>query len=73
MLNLSRRQWAVRLLAGLLGLSSLALQAQDAPAAKIIVGFPAGGSFDAIARLIAEMDKDVQGLLRRMSTRNMKK
>lgn len=58
MLNLSRRQWAVRLLAGLLGLSSLALQAQDAPAAKIIVGFPAGGSFDAIARLIAEKAKN---------------
>ena len=53
----SRRRITQGLLAGLLGLSALAAQAQEGPAAKIIVGFPAGGSFDAIARLIADKAK----------------
>ena len=57
MFPLPRRRLTLSLLAGLFGLSSLALQAQEAPAAKIIVGFPAGGSFDAIARLIADKAK----------------
>ena len=35
--------------------------AQEAAPAKIIVGFPAGGSFDAIARLIAEKAKNELG------------
>jgi len=53
----SRRRITQGLLAGLLGFSALASQAQEGPAAKIIVGFPAGGSFDAIARLIADKAK----------------
>jgi tripartite-type tricarboxylate transporter receptor subunit TctC len=39
----------------------LASWAQDATPAKIIVGFPAGGSFDAIARLVAEKVKTELG------------
>lgn len=35
----------------------LSAMAQELPPAKIIVGFPAGGSFDTIARLIAEKVK----------------
>lgn len=57
----TRRQLARPLLGALIG-STLALGAnlptlaQDNPA-KIIVGFPAGGSFDAIARLLADKFK----------------
>lgn len=36
---------------------ALSAQAQEGAPAKILVGFPAGGSFDAIARLIAEKAK----------------
>jgi len=43
------------LLCGLLGtLATTPAVAQDGSPAKIIVGFPAGGSFDAIARLVAD-------------------
>jgi tripartite-type tricarboxylate transporter receptor subunit TctC len=35
-----------------------ASQAQSQPPARILVGFPAGGSFDALARLLAEKMKD---------------
>ena len=51
------RRFVSSLLAGLLGLAALGSQAQDGAPAKIIVGFPAGGSFDAIARLIADKAK----------------
>jgi len=57
MKHFSRRSWTQGLLAAMLGLSALASQAQEGAPAKIIVGFPAGGSFDAIARLIAEKAK----------------
>ncbi|HXD41595.1 MAG TPA: Bug family tripartite tricarboxylate transporter substrate binding protein [Ramlibacter sp.] len=50
----NRRHIAATMLASLLGLCVISpVQAQDSPA-KIIVGFPAGGSFDAIARMLAE-------------------
>ena len=58
MFALPRRRFALPLLASLLTLTALVTQAQEAPAAKIIVGFPAGGSFDAIARLIADKAKN---------------
>jgi tripartite-type tricarboxylate transporter receptor subunit TctC len=58
MFALPRRHLTLSLLAGILGMCSPTLQAQDVPAAKIIVGFPAGGSFDAIARLIADKAKN---------------
>ena len=58
MFALPRRRFALPLLASLLSLTALTIQAQEAPAAKIIVGFPAGGSFDAIARLIADKAKN---------------
>ena len=59
--RLSRRHWAQAftqaLAAGALALcGALPAQAQDSPA-RIIVGFPAGGSFDAIARLLADKFK----------------
>lgn len=57
MKHFSRLSWTQGLLAAMLGLSALASQAQEGTPAKIIVGFPAGGSFDAIARLIAEKAK----------------
>ena len=58
MQSFQRRPVISTLLAGLIGLSSLApALAQEGPAAKILVGFPAGGSFDAIARLIADKAK----------------
>lgn len=61
MTSTSRRQWTHGLLAGLLAVCApLAAQAQDNPA-KIIVGFPAGGSFDAIARLLADKAKTELG------------
>jgi tripartite-type tricarboxylate transporter receptor subunit TctC len=54
---LTRRKLSAALMAGLLGLTvGLPVQAQDAPV-KILVGFPAGGSFDAIARLLADKFK----------------
>ncbi|MBU3723875.1 MAG: hypothetical protein FGM19_13360, partial [Limnohabitans sp.] len=44
-------------MAGLFGLTAgMPVKAQDAPV-KILVGFPAGGSFDAIARLLADKFK----------------
>jgi len=49
-----RRHFTHALVAASLGLCGLAAQAQDTAPAKILVGFPAGGSFDAIARLLAE-------------------
>lgn len=57
-----RRTLAGSVAAGLIGLAgsmgySLPAQAQ-APVTKILVGFPAGGSFDAIARALADKLKD---------------
>ena len=58
MKNLNRRITLSALLASLLGMAMAApASAQEGAPAKIIVGFPAGGSFDAIARLIAEKAK----------------
>ena len=57
MKHLSRRSLTQGLLATVLGFLALGSQAQEAAPAKIIVGFPAGGSFDAIARLIADKAK----------------
>jgi tripartite-type tricarboxylate transporter receptor subunit TctC len=57
MQQFSRRLLSHALLAALLGFAALGSQAQEGSPAKIIVGFPAGGSFDAIARLIAEKAK----------------
>ena len=49
-----RRRFTQGLLAGLLAAAApLGALAQD-PAARILVGFPAGGSFDTIARILAE-------------------
>ena len=61
MKSIHRRRWGQALLAAAFGLSAFAAQAQDAAPAKILVGFPAGGSFDAIARLIADKAKDELG------------
>jgi tripartite-type tricarboxylate transporter receptor subunit TctC len=52
------RRLSLSFLAGLMSLACIPSLAQEAPAAKIIVGFPAGGSFDAIARLIADKAKN---------------
>jgi len=41
-----------------LGLLAPAVQAQDKPPIKILVGFPAGGSSDRLARLLADKLKD---------------
>ena len=61
MTSTPRRHLTHGLLAGLLAAClPLAAQAQDTPA-KILVGFPAGGSFDAIARLLAEKAKTELG------------
>ena len=50
-----RRHIVSALMASLLGVASaLPVHAQEGTPAKIIVGFPAGGSFDAIARLLAD-------------------
>lgn len=55
MKNLNRRITLSALLASLLGMAMAApASAQEGAPAKIIVGFPAGGSFDAIARLLAD-------------------
>mgnify|MGYP000064127068 CR=1 FL=1 len=57
----TRRRATQTLLAGLLTLGATAAAlAQDAPA-KILVGFPAGGSFDAIARIVADKLKTELG------------
>ncbi|MCM2251766.1 MAG: Bug family tripartite tricarboxylate transporter substrate binding protein [Ramlibacter sp.] len=53
MTTLNRRRFAGRTLAALLAAASMAAAAQD-NTARILVGFPAGGSFDAIARILAE-------------------
>jgi len=56
---LNRRLTLNTLLVSLLGaLAAVPAHAQDGAPAKIIVGFPAGGSFDAIARLVAEKAKN---------------
>ena len=57
MQQFSRRLLSHALLASLLGFAALGSQAQEGSPAKILVGFPAGGSFDAIARLIADKAK----------------
>lgn len=50
-----RRHFVSALMAGVVGLvCTLPAHAQEGTPAKIIVGFPAGGSFDAIARLLAD-------------------
>jgi tripartite-type tricarboxylate transporter receptor subunit TctC len=55
---LNRRFTLSTLLASLLGVVvAVPAHAQEGAPAKIIVGFPAGGSFDAIARLVAEKAK----------------
>lgn len=54
MIRLTRRHASHALLASLLAASAvLPVQAQERPA-KILLGFPAGGSFDTIARLLAD-------------------
>jgi tripartite-type tricarboxylate transporter receptor subunit TctC len=54
---LTRRTMTAAMLAGMLSFTmGLPVQAQDSTV-KILVGFPAGGSFDAIARLLAEKFK----------------
>lgn len=54
----NRRFVLSALLVGSMGLSvPFTAMAQEGSPAKIIVGFPAGGSFDAIARLVAEKAK----------------
>ncbi len=59
MKQLNRRFTLNTLLASLLGAAFASpAVAQEGPPAKIIVGFPAGGSFDAIARLVAEKAKN---------------
>lgn len=51
----NRRQWLRTAQAVLLAGASFAAVAQgDSSPARILVGFPAGGSFDAVARLLAE-------------------
>ena len=61
MKHLNRRRTLSTLLASLLGVvatwAAVPASAQEGSPAKIIVGFPAGGSFDAIARLIADKAK----------------
>lgn len=52
--QIPRRRITQALLASALGLSTIPVLAQSGPTAKILVGFPAGGSFDAIARIIAD-------------------
>lgn len=53
----ARRRTALAVMGALVsGVGAMPAVAQDTPA-KIIVGFPAGGSFDAIARLLAEKFK----------------
>jgi tripartite-type tricarboxylate transporter receptor subunit TctC len=54
---IQRRHINQAIAATCLGLFSLTGQCQEGAPAKIIVGFPAGGSFDAIARLIADKAK----------------
>jgi len=49
------------LTAGLFGLIAPRTASAQAPAARILVGFPAGGGTDAIARLLAERLKDEMG------------
>ena len=56
--NSNRRFMLSALLLSLLAATCLNASAQEGPPAKIIVGFPAGGSFDAIARLIADKAKN---------------
>lgn len=54
MIRITRRHASHALLASLLAASAvLPVQAQERPA-KILLGFPAGGSFDTIARLLAD-------------------
>lgn len=45
-----------------LAAGSLAVQAQTAPALKVLVGFPAGGAPDAIARAFAEQVRQTSGV-----------
>ena len=55
MQHLNRRSLTRGLVAGLLAAAAvLPAAAQDGAPAKIIVGFPAGGSFDALARILAD-------------------
>jgi len=54
----NRRFVLSALLVGLMGAYAAPVLAQEGPPAKIIVGFPAGGSFDAIARLVADKAKN---------------
>ena len=54
MLTLTRRTLTLTLLA----LSAVAVQAQNKPPLKILVGFPPGGSADEMARLVADALKN---------------
>lgn len=58
----TRRSVVNALLCSVLGLSAMSqVLAQEAAPVKILVGFPAGGSFDAIARLVADKAKTELG------------
>lgn len=50
----NRHKIAAALVTGVLTFASWGAIAQEGPPAKILVGFPAGGSFDAIARILAD-------------------
>ncbi len=53
-MNLKRREFAALALASTATLTAPTLWAQEKPPLKILVGFPAGGSVDIIARLLAD-------------------
>ncbi len=57
-----RRRWLRSALGlGVLGLPLVAARAADARPLRILVGFPAGGGTDAVARLLADRLKDELG------------
>jgi tripartite-type tricarboxylate transporter receptor subunit TctC len=53
-----RRSLTLALLASLTALSTSAVQAQNKPPLRILVGFPPGGSADVLARLVADALRD---------------
>ena len=63
MQSLSRRTFTVRLAAlPLLGSGASGLRAQTAGTVRILVGFPAGGTIDVVARILADQLKDDLGV-----------